>query len=1008
MKKKIFSALLMGVFVMASMSMFVSCKDYDDDIDGLNLSQADLLSKIEALESTINANQTTLSEQLAAAQKKAEEALNVAQANGQDISNLKSLIDAANTAAADAGTKAAAAEVAANEANEKAAAAAAAAANASGDAAAAQTEAENAKAAAEQAKADAEQAKADAEEALAKAKEALENAQQGASSADVEKALADAKSALEKATSLETRVSQLETLTSGLDQLKQDVAKAVTKEEFEAYKKSVENYQAYFDNLFAMVTSVELYGTFNGAGTVVVNGQPVDLTMMHGNVAGDSKFGDDECAWSTSDPLITYVKGTDIKTDAGILLRVNPVNAQLSVDDKNCQIAIVNSKGERMDDYIKVVSVERYSDLITRSSDPINTGLWKVNFEFKEGVDMEAFEKAVTNNKKDVLFAVAVNNTDTIQSDRYVASTFDLTLGDEEFEPSSVLNFKANDKDVADLRNRWDGNKAYSAETGIDKSGVSELTWAKDKDNNVLISSAATDKNTAKDANDVRYNKALLPVEVNEDIIVEVEDKNIEYYYVVLDKNFAIESEPSEWNAWSSYTYDGLGTTVKGSEKLTLKITSDKANGDVIGFRVFAVNYDGNLVDPDGRAFYVAVGDAAVPQTISVDVTAATKDADNYTIAKLPEGFRSNTNALKGTFVQSAFDKDGKKSTANAQISYTMYQDEKCTKAATDWSNAKYIKVSLNRAQYFVDGETFAVVIKANDGIRDVNVLTVNVTKVMPTTAKEIIFKAGQLVNGVYTCYVDPNSVSQPDWTTAATYGYKALENAVTGLDNNFVWTFASAKKENNKTVDLNVTGSNSSYVLQVGKDFVDNKTEHATTIDYLYRGISLTIDEDEQFVVADYPVEALTCNTIFACALDNGVQTYDWTTKEVNYKKYDVNFINYSETTPGGTYLAGDKLTNYIVAENSYDSSIFGGKWDEGLYLSTTTGKDITAELLSDETGNADYYTVEYVNGDFEFTSKSGTTNPVADVPSTLVIKAKDAFGHTNTIKLPFTVKKK
>lgn len=159
MKKKIFSALLMGVFVMASMSMFVSCKDYDDDIDGLNLSQADLLSKIEALESSINANQTTLSEQLAAAQKKAEEALSAAQANGQDISSLKSLIDAANTAAADAGTKAAAAEVAANTANEKAAEAAAAAASASGDAAAAQAEAEQAKTAAEQAQTAAEQAK---------------------------------------------------------------------------------------------------------------------------------------------------------------------------------------------------------------------------------------------------------------------------------------------------------------------------------------------------------------------------------------------------------------------------------------------------------------------------------------------------------------------------------------------------------------------------------------------------------------------------------------------------------------------------------------------------------------------------------------------------------------------------------------------------------------------------------------------------------------------------------
>ena len=36
MKKKIFSALLMGVFTLASMSMFVSCKDYDDDINNLD------------------------------------------------------------------------------------------------------------------------------------------------------------------------------------------------------------------------------------------------------------------------------------------------------------------------------------------------------------------------------------------------------------------------------------------------------------------------------------------------------------------------------------------------------------------------------------------------------------------------------------------------------------------------------------------------------------------------------------------------------------------------------------------------------------------------------------------------------------------------------------------------------------------------------------------------------------------------------------------------------------
>ena len=47
--------------------------------------------------------------------------------------------------------------------------------------------------------------------------------------------------------------------------------------------------------------------------------------------------------------------------------------------------------------------------------------------------------------------------------------------------------------------------------------------------------------------------------------------------------------------------------------KGTIKIQNmNNVKGDVIGFRVYAVNYDGTLTDPDGRAFYLAVGDANV------------------------------------------------------------------------------------------------------------------------------------------------------------------------------------------------------------------------------------------------------------------------------------------------------------------------------------------------------------------------------------------------------------
>ena len=75
-----------------------------------------------------------------------------------------------------------------------------------------------------------------------------------------------------------------------------------------------------------------------------------------------------------------------------------------------------------------------------------------------------------------------------------------------------------------------------------------------------------------------------------------------------MDKQNAVESAPSELNAWNSYTYTGLNTVVEGTST-EITIDSKSAINDIIGFRVFAVNYDGTLVDPDGKAFYVNLGD---------------------------------------------------------------------------------------------------------------------------------------------------------------------------------------------------------------------------------------------------------------------------------------------------------------------------------------------------------------------------------------------------------------
>ena len=55
MNKKFLSAILFGSLMVSSTGTFVSCKDYDDDIDEINKELTDLKSKLSDLESKVNA-----------------------------------------------------------------------------------------------------------------------------------------------------------------------------------------------------------------------------------------------------------------------------------------------------------------------------------------------------------------------------------------------------------------------------------------------------------------------------------------------------------------------------------------------------------------------------------------------------------------------------------------------------------------------------------------------------------------------------------------------------------------------------------------------------------------------------------------------------------------------------------------------------------------------------------------------------------------------------------------
>ena len=1016
MKKKIFSALLMGVFTLASMSMFVSCKDYDDDINNLDAGQQELLSRIEALEGNVDQKLPEIESSLATAVENANKAL-------QGVEDAQGLINEVKTTAEAAG------------------------------------------AAATGAQEDADAAKAVADEALEKAEAALEAL--GVTE--------DGTSLVEKVNDLAEQLGTLQGIANNIPTLIEEAQKA-TKEELAKINEKVSKYEDLFDSLFAMLTNVELYGTFTGSTFNADALRALTMDMIYGNVGQDSKFGDNE-AYINASPEVAYKKGAAIRNDGGVIVRVNPVNAR--IDGDNVAIKLINSKGEDMSAYIEATTVEPFNELITRSGATSKSGLYKVNFKFTDNADIQGFFNnvvAIVDKNKDgeideeeakgssVLFAVAINNTnDTANADRYVASTFDLALKGTEYKPTSDLSYSVTGttgkKELDEIRNRVKERTGEAVDDNgkVVTNGPKEYTWKTSSLQNPTPATAmASDKsNVVEDADDRRSNKEYVPVEVGTPFTIALDnpDGKIDYYYVVLDRYYATESAPSEWNAWSGYTYTGLQTMTDADDKLNITINSASAVGDHIGFRLFAVNRDGTLVDPDGKAFYVNVGNASTSAPVNVEIHAWDNDHKTKGVTvKLPSDFKpaagGTSSTGNGTIAQALFDKDGVKSDASAEFTWTLLDKDKKALTGNDWASAKYITIKMNDVQNFLDGATFSFVIEnwektggtTGDGgstNRVINTLNVNVTKVMPTAELiDFTFKENQLVNGVYTCYLDASvPYDQTKWAgvytegvgTAGTQGYKNLWNFVSGIDEStdFIFTFANAAYDS-KTKDytannvVKAAGARK-YNLEVNASRIDGKTEHATTIERNYPKISYRYDADKKKNTKqdDFKVNVLTCKTVFACPI--AATTYSWNQIPAEYKNgqlvtpaKDVNWIEYDAQAPNNV-PSGGNIVDYLAATNTVDPVMYTTNklWNITFYAKDAIGATgkylVSAKLISNGTQKEDYFTVTVnADGTFTFKPQSGTTNPTADVASTLVITAKDIFGHTYEYKLPFTVKKR
>ena len=739
--------------------------------------------------------------------------------------------------------------------------------------------------------------------------------------------------------------------------------------------KIVNGYKGGINALYTAVTQVSLVGSwnsYNNNGGSLWNGDCY-LWFQTGTIGANYTFGakemDDANGEHSADPKKSYVKDASINFPSKFLVRINPVNAKITPD----MIKLIDSKGNDLDKLVKVVDVEKYDDLLTRASE---TGLWTVKVQLQDGVKPENVAQTAENGRK-ILYAVAVNNTasqaETVAdaASRYVVSTYDLSV-------EGAYNYVG----ATDL-----GNVQVKAKSK-DWKTVSSL-----KPN-----AGATDLVYAANGEDVLVSFENLP--------------NVDRFYVVRDDKHADESGSSELNAWKSYDYKGLNKVVAVENGLgvdSLKINIKGQPGDEVQFRIFAVNYNGTLVEQNGRPFRVYVGAESTTTSVAGNLVATGKETMETEWLPIT-GSLKNGGSLPATVQVTV---NGVK--INAHVEYAKDNEGH---SAADNSKIKFAKFSVAAADLtkWADGATATGTIKDGENVT-VNTINVSLTKVMPTaeTTKDLMkysWKDNQLNNNVYTAYLYPAGNA---WTTAnALTGYKDMNMAINGLKPNFVISIANAdlQSENGKNYykkALEVTGTPWKVEVNNAKDdagvrLIDNETKHETTIAYNYGKISSVTPNK------DYVIPVQTVQTVFACPLAKTAQTYDWTQVPAVYNTNgqlvepakDVNVLTY-----GSNNTVINNIFDCLVAHNSFDNSKFGGALSDvkvyGKYVK------ITAKLISNGSQLEDYYKAEVINNNsaIRFRMKSTATNPTADVASTLVLTMTDAFGHEMTYPLSFKVKR-
>lgn len=810
-----------------------------------------------------------------------------------------------------------------------------------------------------------------------------------------------------------------------------------------------------------MVTAVDLYKTDANRWS---NGLPDnDLTFIWVPSEHTTKFPADK---NLTDAQIEFsADHKNITITDSLVVRVSPTNAELTP----ANISLINSQGKELNEFVDVQSVKPYKKLITGATRAANAtegnGLWTVTFKLKDGVDIQKFEEATISQNSYVQFAVAVKNTtsEAKESPRRVVSAYSVDVKGSSYEPANNnILVQGNDdvwKDIRDIRNRFsiwnvngeDKGVAYSAETEEHVYGVNELEWAGKTP--YTAEEAANHTQWAKNdqrADSWRNKHLLLPVTVGKKINIALGamlgNNNTPYYYntktgrgyavkgfyVTLDKDFAIESAPSELNAWAKYSYENVGVTNSkgtitkaahmfyGNEGyITINSLEDtEVKGDIIGFRVYAVNFDGTLVDPDGRAFYVKVGDAKDQQTVAeanATITATASGSQyfkrngnesNFFANITTDAFNVGATEITDWTVDYTNNPGDLGNDPIKNLSYgddfnVKYYNKKGQEVSITSGEVASAKVFLLRPQRFVDGGTYTIKATLSDNVHELRDVTLKFTKVMPT-AKDI-----KALTYVDEKLVANNLFSNVDWTSSNIYKFsqnpandgsiyekvvsREMTDYVSGLvDSHYTLWFESLNVEQSKIAF--------DYSYSVDRKNIDGK-EHAIKYAYDFGPISLT----HSYVTGEW----LTPSEYVINAESNLKMLFNtWLNKETWAWKKDY--------TPTLTWNAGVPVRNQKVSAANIigANSLLGRFNDKSLDALFAAGYTQIAEKNGkpyvsfsnpafDVTVDIEHSTSLGSAGNITFVFNQTTKTTVPDTSGTLTVGVEDCFGQVKVITL-------